>query len=270
MGRVFIYELRYPGIRPVGLDDDAAHALTSLLGLMERGVAEAAVSLHFFEQAHSDMSQNRPPPPSPDEWQRQAAIEQAVEGQLLDQLPADLTPEQRWATQDRVRDEARQEMKRQAWRAGEWPDSYKHNIPFLYAKAFLYAVDAVAQALATMAREPWAPEGINGIAADWQTAFPTVRSVRNTSQHEDERVLGRRPGNQQIELQPINNGMIHAPGGGVTVLSNLNGNRFGCTMADGHFGEVEVSNATLEAVGALAQRSISAFSWEGPGRFAPY
>ena len=185
-------------------------------------------------------------------------------------MPADLTAEQRWAAQDRAREEARQEVKRQAWRAGEWPDSYRHTIPFLYAKAFLYAVDAVAQALATMAREPWAPNSINGIASDWERAFPTVRAVRSTSQHEDERILGRRQGNQKIDLKPIDNGMILAPGGGVTVLSSLNNNRFGCTMADGHFGEVEVSSATLTAVGELTQRTIDAFVWQGPGRFAPY
>lgn len=267
---MFIYELCYPGIRPVGVDADTAHALTGLLGLMERGVAEAAVSLHFFEEARSDMSRHRPQPPSPDEWQRQAVIEQAVEARLMGQLAADLMPEQRFVAHSRVRDEARQEVKRQAWREGEWPDSYRHIIPFLYAKAFLYAVDAVAQALGTLAREPWAPKDIDGIAIDWESAFPTVRAVRNTSQHEDERVLSRRQGNKRIELKPIGDGLIHAPDGGVTVLSNLNGNRFGCTMADGHFGEFEVSSTTLQAVGALAQRSINAFTWEGTGRYTPW
>lgn len=253
-----------------GSRDEAAHALTSLVGLMERGVAETAVSLHFFEQARSDMSGHRPQPPSPEEWQQQAAIERAIEAQFLSQLPIDPTPEQRWAAQDRAREEARQEVKRRAWRAGEWPDSYRHTIPFLYAKAFLYAVDAVAQALATMAREPWAPDSIDDITSDWQRAFPAVRAVRNTSQHEDERILGRRQGNQKIDLKPIDNGTIHDPGGDVTVLSELNNNRFGCTMADGHFGEIEVSSATLNAVGELTQRTIDAFVWQEPGRFAPY
>lgn len=63
--RMLVHELRYPGSRPVGLDSEAAHALTCLLGLMESGVAEAAVSLHFFEQAASDVRSHRPQPPSP-------------------------------------------------------------------------------------------------------------------------------------------------------------------------------------------------------------
>lgn len=113
-----VYELRYPGIRPTGLDDEAAHALTSVVGLTERGVAEAAVSLHFFEQARSDMLAQRPQPPSPEEWQQEAAFERAIEARLLDQLPAELAAEQRWAAHDRAREEARQEVKRQAWRAG--------------------------------------------------------------------------------------------------------------------------------------------------------
>lgn len=265
---VFIYELRYPGTWVTGLADEGRHALTSLLSLMEGGVAEAAVSLHFFEEAAID-GRARPQRPSPQDWQERAAKERAIEEQLLSQLPPDLAPEQRWAAQDQARDEARQEVTRQAWRQGKWPNSYRHTVPFLYAKAFLYAVDAVAQALATMAREPWAPETISAIATDWEHAFPTVREVRNTSHHEDERVLGRRHGNKQIELQPIDNEMIQAPGGGITVLSSLNGNRYGCTMADGHFGEVEVSSTTLEAVGTLTQRTINAYSWDGPARFVP-
>lgn len=83
-------------------------------------------------------------------------------------------------------------------------------------------------------------------------------------------MLGRRQGNQKIDLKPIDEGTIHAPGGGVTVPSSLNNNRFGCTMADGQFGEVEVSSGTLTDVGGLTQRTIDVFVWQGPGRFAPY
>ncbi|KRF14171.1 hypothetical protein [Nocardioides sp. Soil796] len=266
-----IYELHYPGSFVAEMDDEAAFALNSLLGLMESGVAEAAVSLHLFEEAHKN---GTPPPPSPDdvwddEFERQGAATRETAAELLDQLPTGLTHAERRAAERRAWIDAAQELKRQGWRNGVWPDGYLRTVPFLYAKAFLYAVDGVVQALATMARQPWAPESIDAIATEWESAFPTVRPVRNTSQHQDERILGKRNRNKPIELQPIDNGIIHAPDGGITVINSLNGNRFVCTMADGHMGEVEISSATLKAIGDLTQRTISAFTWEGPERYIP-
>lgn len=120
-----------------------------------------------------------------------------------------------------------------------------------------------------MAREQWASEAIVAIATDWETAFPILRAVRNTSQHQDERILGRRQGGKKVQSQPVDSRVIQAPGGSVTVLSNLDGNRFGCTMADGHFGEVEVSSTTLASVGILTQQTLDAFTWAGPSRLAP-
>lgn len=268
MRNMLIYEIRYSGSRAVGLDDEAAHALTGLLMLMESGVAEAAVSLHFFEAAMNDPEPFRVP--NAEEWNRESESRRSAAAKLMAELPSAQTREERWNAEQRVHEEASQEVHREAWRRGEWPRSYKHAVPFVYAKAFLYSVDSVAQALGTLAKEPWAPATISSIATAWEHRFPTIRQVRNTSQHQDERLLGRRQGNKKIALQPIVSGPIHAPGGGVTVLNNLNGNRFGCTMSDGHFGEIEVSQSTLVAVGSLTQQSIDAFTWEGVGRYAPH
>lgn len=78
-----VYELRYPGTQVVGLEDGVAHSVTSLVSLMESGVAEAAVSLHFFEEACRDTSGLLRGPSSPDEWKRRRKIEQAIEQRLL-------------------------------------------------------------------------------------------------------------------------------------------------------------------------------------------
>lgn len=263
-----IYELRYPGIRPSVLETRTASDLMSLLFLMENGVAEAAVSLHFFEAAIQSAASGRRSHSERD-WQAESTKRQAVEARLMAQIPVGLPAEERWHAQQTVSDEASQEVRREAWREGEWPDSYQHAVPFLYAKSFLYAVDSVAQALALLTREPWANDTIQTVAAEWETAFPTIRKVRNTSQHQEERILRRGPGGKAIRTQAIDNPMIKAPEGAVTILNNLNGNLFGCTMVDGHFGEVEVSRETLLATGNLVQRTIDAFAWKGPGRYVP-
>ena len=268
MRQVLIYELRYPGIRPSDLEPQAASDLMNLLTLMEHGVAEAAVSLHFFEAAMQSAARGRRSASERD-WQADSTKRQAVEARLMAQVPVNPSAEGRWQAQQAVWDEASQEVRREAWREGEWPDSYQHAVPFLYAKSFLYAVDSVAQALALLTKEPWANDTIQTVAAEWETAFPTIRKVRNTSQHQEERILRRGPGGKAITTQAIDNPMIKAPEGSVTILNHLNGNHFGCTMVDGHFGEVEVSGETLIATGSLVQGTIDAFAWNGPGRYAP-
>ena len=69
--------------------------------------------------------------------------------------------------------------------------------------------------------------------------------------------------------QPILHGAIHAPDGGVHVLDMLNGNRYGGTLADGAFGEVEISVLTVASAQKVIQQVLDAFSWRGPGQHKP-
>jgi len=64
-------------------------------------------------------------------------------------------------------------------------------------------------------------------------------------------------------LKPVDNQLVRAPGG-VLILESLIGNRFGSTMADGEYGEVSVTPASLAAANQLVQMSIEAFRWKGP------
>ncbi|MHB8825046.1 MAG: hypothetical protein ACYC5T_09470, partial [Thiobacillus sp.] len=61
----------------------------------------------------------------------------------------------------------------------------------------------------------------------------------------------------------------HAPNGGVLILNSLNGNRFGCTMSDGHYGEVEVSAPSLQSLQQLLHDTLSSFNWRGPQQHLP-
>jgi hypothetical protein len=66
------------------------------------------------------------------------------------------------------------------------------------------------------------------------------------------------------------NEMVNAPAGGVLILESLNNNLFGTTMADGHYGEIEVSVGTLGLARECVQGVISAFAWKGWKRHEPY
>jgi hypothetical protein len=67
-----------------------------------------------------------------------------------------------------------------------------------------------------------------------------------------------------IVAQPIVSNVIHAPGGGVIVLDMLDNNRYGGTLADGAYGEVEISAASVASAQQLIQQVFDAFSWRGP------
>jgi hypothetical protein len=71
-------------------------------------------------------------------------------------------------------------------------------------------------------------------------------------------------------LKPVMNTMVHAPGGGVLILNTLNGNRYGSTMEDGSFGEVEVSAQSLDLARSAIQTCIDAFTWRPPPHHVPY
>ncbi|WP_419207036.1 hypothetical protein ACN08N_19845 [Photobacterium leiognathi subsp. mandapamensis] len=68
---------------------------------------------------------------------------------------------------------------------------------------------------------------------------------------------------QPLELKPIDNGMVKSENGAL-MLNCLNGTKYGNTMADGHYGEVDVSPASMEALRSVFQRLLEAFPWKGP------
>jgi len=101
--------------------------------------------------------------------------------------------------------------------------------------------------------------------------FPDLRRVRNTAQHLEDRSRGLGAGKnpKPMTLQPVENRLISAPEGGVLVLNSLTDNRFGCTMSDGHYGEVEISPQSLQVLCGLLHEVLQCFQWKGPVQHAP-
>lgn len=100
-------------------------------------------------------------------------------------------------------------------------------------------------------------------------ALPTLTGVRDTSHHLEDRVRARDRRGKDLVLKPVTNTLINAPQGGVLLLGNLNGNRYGSTMEDGAYGEVEVSARSLASAQSAIQKSIDAFSWKPPKHHIP-
>ncbi|WP_211169167.1 hypothetical protein [Aromatoleum toluvorans] len=171
---------------------------------------------------------------------------------------------------DAVRLEAEVRFKREKWANGGIPREFEHNVPFVYARAFLYALDAFDKMLGVLARET----GVPGELAEWhqkiEDAFPNLRGVRNTAQHIEDRARGLGAGKnpKPLDLKPVQNALINAPGG-VLILNSLNGSRYGSTMADGHYGEVDVSPESMGRLQCILEGVLARFCWRGPKEHLP-
>lgn len=95
---------------------------------------------------------------------------------------------------------------------------------------------------------------------DLLAALPDLTKVRDTAHHHEDRARGLDRRGKPLDLKPIESGGIHAPGGAI-VLNNLNGTRYGCTVDDGRFVEVDVTAGSLWAVRNAIQKVLDSVPW---------
>jgi hypothetical protein len=141
-----------------------------------------------------------------------------------------------------------------------WPASYRQREAIMHARSFLYALDSVDKILELLKGQPLAPDGLNDIQDAWQRAFPNLRDVRNSAHHQEDRVRGRGRRNAVLNL-PSGDDTPFRTNGQVLIVEALNNDHYGHTMEDGHYGEVEVSEAALAVVVGIVQRIIDSYIW---------
>src|SRR6266702_3564799 len=134
-----VAELTYPGTRIDLPDLTQAHALYSLLLMIEQKVTEASVALNLFEAACAQSTMRH----SRDEWERNAERRRELMAKYERQRPADDTGFPDPSRYAEMHYQADVETKREDWLAGRPPHAYQHVLPFLHAKTFLYAVDSI-------------------------------------------------------------------------------------------------------------------------------
>ncbi len=250
-------------MRPDLGDEDRSHDAFLLLHLMENSLADANLSLVLFVDAclADAVADSRA------EWEARSVTVRAIQDELRAALPQDLPWEARFEAEQGLHDAASAEAVRRLWTSGVLPEALRHRLPSLYARSFIFAVDGFIKALEQLAATDGVPTDVRNDLDQLKGVLPDAIHVRDTVHHHEDRIrgLGRRGA---IQLQPIDNSFIRAPGGAI-VLDSLNGNRYGCTLGDGRYGEVEVSDATLLAMRNAFQTVVSRFTWTGPGSHWP-
>lgn len=260
---MFVFEITTPGTWLDYEDREWSFRIQDLLRNTQSQFVEASVALNLFVQVQAARSSGL----DRDSWardsQRRSEIAQQVEREMGAVLSRDHLNE--------VNFEAEVRFKREQWSQGRVPREYEHRLPFIYARAFLSALDTFDKFLGVLSREAKVPVEITELHAQFAVAFPDLRAVRNTVQHLEDRARGLGAGRdpKPMKLKPIETEMISAPSGGVLVLNNLNGSRYGSTTADGHYGEVDVSPESMQRLQQILHSVLQCFRWRGSKQHSP-
>jgi hypothetical protein len=267
---MYIVELIYPGTW-LNLDnEDKAWEISGLIMSMETQIINMALALTFFDEemtkAVNDITSQK--------IEKLRKQNRDLHIEIENRYKEELGEEEFYKNYPNIIMKIDMEIKRKKWQEGDLPDSYKHQLPFIHAHSFLYALDTFGKFLDVIADEDGLPEAVRIIRDEFEKALPSLRKIRNSALHIEDRSRGfgtieQARNKERMKLQPINNRMISAPGGAL-VLSNLNGNKLGYTIDDGSFQEIEISQSTLNLASGSLQNIINSFAWNGPPRITPY
>src|ERR1700754_2054339 len=232
---MFVFEIVTPGTWLDHEDKNWAWKIQNLLRSLESQFFEANAALNLFLSTQSV----RPSFAARENWERDSQRRSEIR-RIVEQERGGIMS---WQDSNEIHFEAEVRFKREKWSSGGVPREFEHNLPFIYARAFLYALDAFDKILGVLAKEENVPESVAKFQAQMVQDFPDLRGVRNTVQHLEHRLRGLGAGKnpQPLDLKPFTNSLVNAPSGGVLALNCLNGSRYGSTMADGHYGEGDVS-----------------------------
>ncbi|MCE9931933.1 hypothetical protein, partial [Obesumbacterium proteus] len=188
-----------------------------------------------------------------------------IEAQVLQELGV-----QYYEDYGKVLAEVDVRLQKEKWSKGIVPVKHRHRFVFLYAKSFLYALDTIDKFLKVLSEENGAPEIIKKLHAKFGDDFPDLRGVRNSAQHLEDRARGLGAGKlpKPLQLQPVDNGFVVAPQGAL-MLSNLLGTKLGYTMANGYYGEVDISEESMSKITSILQEVFNSFTWKGAPQHLP-
>jgi hypothetical protein len=258
---MYIYELVVPGTRLDYEDRDWSWSVEGLLRNLQSQFFEANLALNLFsssQQGRLFPTMNR------EKWERDTQRRSEIQ-RVVEMEKGGMNSHENW---EEVRFETDVRFKREQWAGGAIPREFEHNTSFLYARAFLYALDGFDKFLGVLSKTENAPEAIAEIHGKMAKAFPALREVRNSAHHIEDRTRFLGKYGKPLDLKPVDNEAIKASGGAL-VLNNLNGSKYGSTMADGHFGEVDVSPESMTALQGLLSEVLSAYKWKGPKQHLP-
>jgi hypothetical protein len=249
------YWLTYPGTWIDLPDQDAARDIASLLHLIESSLTEAAISLGAYIACRNTPRRSMGNRAA---WQQDVDARRVYEQQVMAEWGIG---EFDFARYQEIRAEVDRRRLKDAFAANVVPDGYIHEMPFVHAKGCLTAAHTIRLALIQCTKINAIQTHADAAGGSMDAALPKLKGVRDSTAHVDERVQGmaRR---KEIQLQPIQNRMVNAPGG-VLIIGSLIDDNFGSTMEDGNYGEVPVTVDTFNLIVRVIQEFLDRLPWRG-------
>ncbi len=128
-----------------------------------------------------------------------------------------------------------------------------HRLHLIYAKSFVYAMDAATQLVRVLEKQEQLPTMANDHCKRFLSQFDELRHLRNSLQHIEDRLRGIGRGGKPIPSHLL-------------VLGGFrNNNYFGATTSDGRYVEIEISASVLFQAYSIIEDLIWCFDWLGPG-----
>lgn len=121
----------------------------------------------------------------------------------------------------------------------------------LYAKSFVYALDDASQLVWVLKEDKQLPDTARAQGERFRSSFPTLRDLRNSLHHIEDRLRGRGRDNKPISASLL-------------VISSLRDNNLGATTDKGSYVEMEISEAPLLRAFAVVKDLIWCFEWVRP------
>jgi hypothetical protein len=250
--------VEYPGTWIDDADVQWGESVRHALAELENPLVDMAIALSMFDGQNASLAT------ASKDWHRDRNERMRITEEVKREL--DVSPFDMSGEQEVQRIVARRSAEARSER-GEVPSGYRKRLPFVHARTFLLAQDRLERLLANVKQLPRVPGTVSAAIDSFCASI--VREVRNSVAHYEDRTSGLRMGGKPIPLQPVDSGDLRMAGN-VLMLECLNGNRFGSTMADGHYGEVEVSIQTLRSAEAIVKEAVNGFKWKGPPNVLPY
>ena len=149
---------------------------------------------------------------------------------------------------------------------------YVRRVPFLHARSFVFALDQIAKTFRVLVDMDGLPASANrnnltAVLEEWNNVFPHLKGLRDTAHHVEDRVRGVGRNGKPLELKAVNAPGIQAAERTAIFIDMLDGDDvYSGTFANGEYGGVPVTLASLDVAVSCVRRFVGAFVWDEGSR----
>ncbi|WP_145538297.1 hypothetical protein [Yersinia kristensenii] len=253
---MYIAEIVKPGTWLASDDHKWSQEVAGLLGNLENQFYEANLALNLFLESLKQRSAVITKEQMQANNARRNEIQKEVESKYPNRRDINIMHD--------ILLETEIILKREKWSNGQLPQEFITHQPLINARAFLYALDSFEKNLKVLMNHSDVPELITALHCELKRDFPDLLGVRDTAHHIEDRSRGLKASRppRPLELKPVDNPSFKSKNGSL-MFDCLRGTKYGNTMANGHYGEVDVSQESMEILRSIFQRLLDSFKWEG-------